>query len=68
MNTWKFTYITSGFFRELMEVQVLLGGNRCQKLVWKEKETKSPSSLYYLDKFDRYSNLFLGIVYQLRDQ
>ena len=50
-----------------MEVQVLLGRNRYYKSVWKEKETKSPSLLYYLDEFDRYSNLFLGIVYQLRD-
>ena len=32
-------------------------------------ETNFSSLLYYLDKFERYiSNLFLGIVYQLRDQ
>ena len=49
-----------------MEIQVLLVRNRYYKSVWKEKETKSPRLLYYLDKFDRYSNLFLGIVYQLR--
>ena len=46
------------------KVQVFLGRNRYYKSLWKEKETNSPSLLYYLNKYDSYiSNLFLGIQF-----
>ena len=59
MNGRNFIYITSGLFRDFVEVQVLLGRTDIKKSLWKGKETNSPS---LLDKFDRYiSNLFLGL-------